>query len=172
MVRNAWQANQHIVWEIEWPAAPIGGPLTVETWRTDERYRYEILEATAPALIGQTLVFNGQTAWQFNRFDPDPPPVLVSPALSPVSDVFAIIDTFVSTQPLTVTQAEDRLSHGPVRTIILTFENNESLTFWIDQETGLPGRIVFSREDDEATLQARSLEPLPDPPAGLFEPDR
>jgi hypothetical protein len=172
MVRNAWQANQHIVWEIEWPAVPIGGPLTVETWRADERYRYEILEAAAPALIGQTLVFNGQTAWQFNRFGPDPPRVFASPALSPVSDAFAIIDAFVTTQPLTANQAEGRLSHGPARMILLTFENNESLTFWIDRATGLPGRIIFWRRGDEATLQARSLERLPNPPAGLFEVDR
>lgn len=172
MVRNAWQANQHIVWEIEWPAAPIGGPLTVETWRANEGYRYEILEATAPALVGQTLVFDGQTAWQFNRFDPEPPLLLATPALSPVSDAFAIIDAFVTTRPVAANEAEVRLIHGPARKILLAFENNESLAFWIDQETGLSSRIVFSRRGDEARLQARSLEPLPDPPAGLFEVER
>jgi len=172
MVRNAWQANQHIVWEIEWPAAPIGGPLTVETWRVDERYRYEILEATAPALVGQTLVFDGQTAWQFNRFDPELPLVLASPALSPVSDAFAVIDALVTTRPLTANQAEVRLSHGPAQKIILTFENNESLTFWVDHASGLPSRIGFWRRGQEARLQARSLERLPAPPAALFEVDR
>jgi len=172
LVTNAWQTNQHIVWEIEWPAAPTGGPLTVETWRVNEGYRYEILEATAPALVGQTLVFDGQTAWQFNRFDPGPPLLLASPALSPVSDAFTVIDALVTTRPIAANEAEVRLIHGPAQKILLAFENNESLTFWIDQESGLPSRIVFSRRGDEARLEARSLEPLPDPPVGLFEVNR
>ncbi|HXW00070.1 MAG TPA: hypothetical protein VEC93_16740, partial [Anaerolineae bacterium] len=50
----AWQVDQHIVWEIAWPAAPVGGPLTVESWRVGPRYRFEVLEATAPDLVGQT----------------------------------------------------------------------------------------------------------------------
>jgi hypothetical protein len=66
---EAWAADQHTVWEIDWPDAPVGGPLTVETWRAGSGYRYEILESTAPALVGEILIFDGQTAWQYNRFD-------------------------------------------------------------------------------------------------------
>ncbi len=170
-VRRTWQANQHIVWEIEWPAVPIGGPLTVETWRADGRYRFEILESTAPALVGQTLIFDGQNAWRYNRFDPEGPISPSSPVLSPVSDAFAIIDRLIAAPPATATHQESRqLNHGPTRKIGLTFENNDSLIFWLDQETGLPARILFSVKGRQATLQARSLEPLPDPPEGLFEP--
>ena len=170
-VKSAWQAKQHIVWEIEWPAAPIGGSLTVETWRADKGYRFEILESAAPALVGQTLIFDGQHAWRYNRFAAELPLKPSSATLSPVSDAFAIIDKLLITPPATATQQEKvQLSHGPAHKIRLTFENNDSLTFWLDQETGLPARILFSVRGKQATLQARSLEPLPNPPQGLFEP--
>ena len=80
-----WQTGQHITWELDWPATPVGGPLTVETWRMDVNYRFEVLEAVAPALIGETLVFDGHTAWQYNRFAAKPPVMLASPRLSPVT---------------------------------------------------------------------------------------
>ena len=55
----AWQTSRHTVWELDWPNAPVGGPVTVETWQAGNRYRYEILEAAAPALVGQALAFDG-----------------------------------------------------------------------------------------------------------------
>ena len=96
---DAWQADRHVVWELDWPAAPIGGPLTLETWRAGHRYRFEILEAIPPALVGQVLVFNGQNAWRYNRFKP--PTVLrpVSPVLSPLSDAFTSINQRLNTRP-------------------------------------------------------------------------
>ena len=92
MLAESWQARQHIIWEIDWPAIPIAGSLTVETWRADDRYRFEILEAPAAALVGEVLVFDGQVSWRYNRFDPPPSFTPTTPSLSPVSDAFAIID--------------------------------------------------------------------------------
>ena len=169
---RAWQADQHRVWELDWPAAPIGGLLTVETWRSAERYRFEILESTAPALIGQILIFDGQTAWWDNRFDQDLPQPASSPTLSPVSDAFAIIETLLTSSPIAATRQDDTLlNYGPTSKISLTFEDENTLSFWLESKTNLPVRIFFSVGDSQAVLHARQVEPLIDPPAGLFRPD-
>lgn len=168
---NAWQAGQHIVWEIEWPAAPIGGPLTVETWRTGSRYRFEILEAAAPDLVGQTLIFDGQTGWRYRRFDPPQRPRQPGEArLSPVTDAFAIINHLLATTPKAAMQEALQLSSGPAQRLTLTYDNGDSLTLWRDEATGLPVQVVFSLKRQSATLHARSFAPLPDPPKGLFKP--
>jgi hypothetical protein len=168
---RAWQTDQHIVWEIDWPAAPVGGPLTVETWRADQRYRFEILESTAPALVGETLIFDGQTAWQYNRFATEPPVTLTSPQLSPVTDAFAMIDKLIATLPQTAKQEFVQTIHGPAKNITLTFVNGDRLSLWRDEETQLPIRVLFSVGAKEAKLEARSFEPLIDPPRALFELD-
>jgi hypothetical protein len=169
IIADAWQADQHIVWELDWPAAPVGGPLTVETWRSGDRHRFEILEAVAPALIGETLVFNGQTAWQYNRFAAKPPATLTLPRLSPVSDAFAVIDQLLVTPSQTATQEFDQTIHGPAQKITLTFNNGDRLLLWRDEKTQLPVQIIFSVGGKEARLEARDFEPLLDSPAGLFE---
>ena len=158
IVANAWQSDQHIVWELDWPAAPAGGPLTVETWRMNEdyrgdeyrgdtyrgdRYRYEILESAAPALVGETLVFNGQKAWQYNRFSTEGPVAPELPWLSPVSDAFAMIDTLIASSPQTATQEFVQIIHGPAQKITLTFDNGDRLILWRDEETQLPVKIYF-----------------------------
>lgn len=179
IVTNAWQADQHIVWELDWPAAPVGGPLTIETWRVNEgyrgdkyrgdKYRYEILESVTPALVGETLVFNGQKAWQYNRFSTEPPVVPESPWLSPVSDALAMIDKLIATPPQTATQESTQTIHGSAQKITLTLAKGDHLMLWRDEETQLPVRIVFSVGGQEARLEARSFEPLIDPPRVLFE---
>jgi hypothetical protein len=168
---DAWQADRHIVWEIDWPAAPVGGALTVETWRAGDRYRFEVLESTAPALVGQTLIFDGQTAWRYDRFEPEPPMMPSSPVLSPVSDAFATVDRLITTPPTAATRQESStLNHGPAQKIRLIFENGDSLAMWLDPENGLPVRIHFSVGSSQANLQARSFEPLSSVPKELFTP--
>ncbi len=170
-ISQAWQADQHLIWEVDWPAAPVGGPLTVETWRAGVRYRFEILESVGPDLIGQTLIFDGRRAWQYNRFDPQPPAAAAATGLAPVSDAFAIIDRLLATPAkMAVRQGDGSLRSGRAEKIGLTFENGDELTAWLDQETGLPVRILFLVGGEQATLEARYFEPLSDPPAGLFEP--
>lgn len=168
MVAEAWQTNQHVVWVLDWSAAPVGGPVTVETWRAGGFYRYEILEAVASALIGETLVFNGQTAWQYNRFDPDSPVVLDSPRLSPISDAFAVIDRFITTPPQSATQETTQTIHGPAQKINLIYANSDQLTMWRDNKTQLPVKVVFSVNGQQATLNARDFESLVNPSARLF----
>jgi hypothetical protein len=168
IVVAAWQANQHVVWVLDWPAVPVGGPVTVETWRAGDSVRYEILEAVAPALIGETLVFDGQTAWQYNRFDSDPPAVLDLPRLSPMSDAVAVVDRLIATTPQLAGWEISQTVHGPAQKINLTYANGDQLTLWHDDETKLPVRIVFSMNGQQATLDARDFEPLVSPPSALF----
>jgi hypothetical protein len=168
---RAWQTDRHVVWEIDWPAAPTGGPVTVETWQTDDRYRYEILESTAPDLVGQMLIFDGQQAWLDDRFDMEPAQPLSPPHLSPVSETFAMIDRLLARPPArAASQTSSILNHGPVQKTELTYPNGDLLVIWLEPEQKLPVRIVFSVAGGQARLEARHIEPLPDPPPGLFKP--
>lgn len=168
---EAWQVDQHILWEIEWPAMPVGGPLIVETWRTQDRYRYEILEATAPALIGETLIFDGQTGWQYNHFKREASVQPVSePWLSPVSEIFALIDDLIARQAIQANHSTTTLAHGSAQAITLHFDHGDRLTLWRDDRTGLPVRVRFSSGDREGWLTAREFEPLLIPPPALFSP--
>jgi hypothetical protein len=164
----AWQTDQHVVWVLDWPAVPVGGPVTVEIWRAGGSIRYEILETVAPALIGETLVFNGQTAWHYNRFDSDLPVALDLPRLSPVSDVVAVVDRLIATTPQLAGWETSQTVHGPAQKINLTYANGDQLTLWQDDETKLPVRIVFSMNGQQATLDARDSEPLVSPSSALF----
>lgn len=171
-ISRAWRRDQQAVWELDWPAAPSGGPLTAAVWRAGERYRYEILESAAPALVGQILIFDGQAGWRYSRFEANGPETTAPPRLSPVSDAFLIIDRLLYTSPMTATrQADTILVYGPTEKITLTFDEGDKLTVWIDQETALPVRLTFQVGGHRATLKARRIEPLRDPPEGLFSPD-
>ena len=164
---DSWHAGQHIIWEIDWPDAPIGGPIVVEVWRFDGRYRYEILEAPTARLVGQVLVFNGQSAWRYNRFEPPLTFVPTTPALSPVSDAFAIIDQLIITPPQAATLEVTQVNSIPAEKITVYFDN-DSLTLWRDMETGLPVRLVFSFNGGQVFLKVREFEPLLDLPQELF----
>lgn len=166
----AWQIDQHLVWEIEWPAIPSGGPLVIETWRIGDRYRFEILEATAPALIGETLVYDGQTAWRYNRFDSTQATIAETPWLAPASEVFALVEQTLTHAPQTATQTTVELSHGPAQQVTIGFETGEALQVWIDQATGLPVRLRLSTGTAEVKLEAREFEPLTNPSPALFRP--
>jgi len=168
IVADAWQTDQQVVWVLDWPAAPVGGPVTVETWRAGNAFRYEILEAVAPALIGETVVFNGQTAWNYNRFDPDSPVVLDSPRLSPISDAFDVIDRLIATSPQLATQEATQTIHGPAQKISLTYANGDQLTMWRDNKIQLPVKVVFSVNGQRTTLHARDFEALVKPSERLF----
>lgn len=167
-IANAWQINQHAVWELDWPNAPVGGPLTVEIWQAGNRYRYEILEAPAPTLIGQTLVFDGQTGWQYNRLNPPESFSPVEPQLSPVTDAIAIINQLLDTPPQAATQKAVAINSVLVQEIALMYANGDTLTLWQDEQMKLPLKIEFSTGNQQATLQARSIEKLLNPRPELF----
>jgi hypothetical protein len=168
IVVDIWHTQHHITWEIDWPTAPVGGPLTVETWRAGNRYRFEILEAVAPALKGEVLAFDGQNGWRYNRFDP---PASFRPglaSLSPVSDAFLIIERLLDTPAKTASQETSSVNYTPAQKIELAFANEDKLSLWWDQKTGLPVQISFASNGQRATLQARSFEALTDPSEALF----
>ena len=172
---RAWQADQHIVWEIDWPAAPVGGPLAVETWRVDGRYRFDILEAEAAALIGQTRVFDGRQGWRYNRFEPELPVKSTPPSLAPVTELMAMINAVSAARPEQASRRLARLDHGPAQEFWLSYgggpgETERSLTWWCDVGTGLPVRLHLVDGRQEVRLQARSFEALPQPPPELFSP--
>ena len=163
-----WRMDRHIVWELNWPAAPISGPLTVETWQSGNRYRFEILESPASALMGETLVFDGQNAWRYNRFRPPAAFTPTTAVLSPLSDAFLLIDTRLGTTPQTATQESAQVNFSPAKKITATYPNGDRLTLWQDAETGLPAKIEFLFGTQKITLQARHAEYLLDPPNELF----
>lgn len=167
---EAWQANYHVVWEIDWAAMPVGGAVTVEAWQVGEQYRYEILESTAPALVGETLIFDGQQGWHYQRFDPDSLTSATPPHLAPMSEAVNIIDTLLGQPARRAQMQQVRLGDELTRHITLIFDPETSLSVWIAEETNLPHRLRFRRNDAPVTLMARSIEPLTMPPAGLFKP--
>ena len=168
ILADSWQAGQHIIWEIDWPNVPLGGPVTVETWRADGRYRFEILEAPAAALVGEVLVFDGQDSWRYNRFNPPSAFTSTTPSLSPVSDVFAIIDRLINAPPQMATLEVAQANSSSAEKITAIFLDDDNLTVWRDVETGLPVRLVFILSGRQGILNAREFEPLVDPPKELF----
>lgn len=165
----AWQANRHNVWELEWQAAPVNGPIVVESWQAGNRYRHEILEASAPALLGQTLVFDGQTAWQYNRlFPPDSFEPAPRPGLSPVTEAFALVERLIHTPAQSASQTSAQVNHRPAQQINLTYANGDTLTLWQELETGLPLKVEFVTNGQPGRLTARLAEPLATPPNALF----
>ncbi len=164
-----WQADKHMVWELDWPVVPLGGSVTIESWQADDRYRFEILESPAPALRGETLVFNGQTAWQYNRLTP---PAEFTPAtaqLSPITEALAIIEQLLAQTPQTARQETAQINFNPAHKITVTYPNGDSLALWQNTETGLLSRLVFVVNDQQGKLNIRYTEPLSKPSAKLFE---
>jgi hypothetical protein len=168
-VSEAWQADQHAVWALDWPEAPTAGPLTAEIWRSGDRYRIEILEAAAPALVGEILVVDGETAWRYNRFQPAPLIPITSPVLSPVTDLFSLMDLLLQTPVVSAEQEATELNYNLTQKIRLTFSDGNELRFWQEVETGLPIRLILFARGQQIELDARQVEPLPDPLEGLFQ---
>lgn len=165
---QAWLAPQHTIWDIDWPAVPLSGPLTVETWRAGSRYRYEILETAAPALAGQTLVFDGQQGWQYNRFEPNTSLTTGVIALSPISDAFDTITRLLETSPDTATETITQIKSEPAQKVTLTFTNGDSLAVWVHLETKLVLQIQFTVDGQRGRLAARQVVALSDDPSTLL----
>lgn len=173
-LRAAWGRDQHAVWEVDWPAAPLPGPVVVEAWRSGPRRRYEVLEAAAPALIGETLVSDGQTAWLFNRFDTDLEAVEAADArFSPLDDALALVTGQLGREVGSVTPlGRATLPSGPARGWRLAFDGGATLDLWLLEQEGLVGEVRLAGPQASFRLTARQVEPLHDPPAGLFEGPR
>ncbi|MDM8529557.1 hypothetical protein QUF63_00200 [Anaerolineales bacterium HSG25] len=171
-LQEAWQTNQHAVWEVDWPTTPIGGTVVVEYWRFDNQYRFEILEATSARLVGETLVSDGDLTWRYNRLKLDKTNLTetMSPArLSPVTDMFSLIEkrlnqsaSISAQQQITSTLSETS------ETIELIFADQTRLIFWLGLKTRLPLRIKLITSQETISLKAQSNESLTHPLQGLF----
>lgn len=168
-VRVAWQANHHAVWELDWPNAPSGGPVTFEAWQHGPRYRLEILESPAPALVGEMLVFDGQVAHRANRLSTVGEAILPAPQLSPVTEARALVDGLLQQNLAAAEESRVTVRGQSAQKITLQFTDGNRLAMWISSETGLPVQIEFAAGNQRGTLAARHTEPLNHPPAGLFE---
>ena len=165
---DAWHADHHAVWELNWSAVPLGGPVTVETWQAGPRYRYEILEAPAPTLVGQSLVFDGQTAWRYNRLEPPAVFEPASPALAPVTELFAQIERLLATPAESAAQNGAHIDGRAALQTRLVFASGDTLVMWQATDTGLPLKVELQTGAQTASLRARTVEPLPNPPPELF----
>jgi hypothetical protein len=168
-VQAAWLADRHTTWEIDWPNAPVGGPLTVESWQAENRYRYEILETAAPALLGEVLVFDGAQAWRYNWLTPDTPPQQTPPQLSPVTDAFESVSALLNQPPVRANIQADTVLLKPARKVTLTFENGDTLVAWFDAPTqSMLLQLIFNVGEQQGRLIARHSEPLVTPDKRLF----
>jgi outer membrane lipoprotein-sorting protein len=171
-LQQAWQSDQHAILEIEWPNAPIHGPVSVEVWQAGDRYRYEILETPAPALLGETLVSDGNQTWRYNRLASSPPPRSTVPTLAPITDVRMLVSNLLSRQPIEATIQSDSVNLLPTKKILMLYPTGDSLAMWLDEQAaGLPRRVEFSVGQQHGQLTARLLEPLTNPPPVLFTVD-
>lgn len=174
-VLAAWQANQHAVWELNWPNSPVAGPVTVEAWRAGGCARggcarYEILEAEAPALVGQTLVMTGPQSWQFNRLEAAETTPATYPELAPVTPAISLINRLLANTPVAATLERARVEAVWADKINLQFKTGDRLVFFVEAATGLPVQIEFTAGEQTGRIRARSVELLPQPPPELFRP--
>jgi hypothetical protein len=168
-VHAAWLADRHTVWEIDWPNTPVAGSVTVECWQAQDRYRYEVLETPAPALLGEVLIYDGTTAWRYNRLNPESSLQPTEPVLSPVTDVFALIGGLLNQSPVQATVDTDTVLFKPAQKLNLIFENGDTLTAWLDEPTGtILLRVEFSSGNNSGTLTAHQSEILVSPTDRLF----
>lgn len=169
-LRAAWQRDQHAVWEMEWPGAPLAGPMAVEVWLSGPRRRFEMLESGAPALVGETLVSDGRTAWLFNRFADGVTEVGAEEArFSPLSDALLIISAHLAREPRSVRAlGEASLPTGPAHRWRLIYPEGTTLDLWLEDETGLISAMKLAGPGGDFSLTARLIEPLDEVPEGLF----
>jgi outer membrane lipoprotein-sorting protein len=170
LIRQAWQAHQHAVWDIDWPAAPVGGPVAAEIWQAGPRRRIEILEAPAPALIGQALVTDGHSTWLLNRLALNSQPPLTATQLAPVTPLIELVNRQLAQPAQTAASQAGQINDIPARQITLIFADETRLSLWLDNKTNLPLQLILTDGAQSAKIRARSVAPLPQPPPELFSP--
>ena len=108
-------------------------------------------------------------AWRYNRFQPLPLIPVTAPVLSPVTDLFHWVDQLLQTPVVAAEQDVTQLNYSLTQKIRLTFDDGNELHLWQAVETGLPVRLVLFIQGQQIALEARQVEPLPDPVEGLFQ---
>lgn len=163
-VAEAWAQPMHGVWELTWQAMPIEGMLVFEAWTTQNagRQRFEILEASSPALVGMAYANDGERATVFNRLEADEPPFVggAGTPFSPITDARAFIESALAQTPQSAEEAPDGY--------VFRFADGRILRVSLDSQTNNIHKIILESLDDKLTLNARSLEILTSPPDALF----
>ncbi len=148
--------------------------MTVASWQAEQRYRYEILESTAPALIGETAVFDGQRLFTFNRLTISPhhplQPNRQVNGLSPMFEVVSLIENGLADPAVVATETQTRLNGAVTQRLTLRYVDGGELTMWIAPETGTLKQVVVRMGTRTITLTARQSDPLPNPSLDLFRP--
>jgi len=173
--QQAWRADWHAVWQIEWAGAPVRGPLVAEVWRAaDGRLRIETLEAPTPALANLTLVSDGQMAWFYDarhhRATHGPASRLRLPLASDALEVWDWLLTEADTATLAGTLYPDTQESGPASRLELTTRAGDQASVWFDDQSGLPvGLRLRARDWGEVSISARRVEQPGQLAAALFE---
>jgi len=169
-LRAAWGQAQHGQWSLQWAQSPLPGPIIFEAWLTEAggRQRFEILEADAPGWVGLVYINDGVTATWFNRLEDAPSgrgPAADLP-FAPVSHAWGRVGSLLAGQPQSARTGRSR--GDPVQKISLVYPGGETLTAWLNTQTGFVVRVEITGPAIGLTLAARLVEPLPAPPPDLF----
>jgi len=163
-IAAAWAQPMHGVWELTWTAMPIDGTLVFEAWTTQnaDRQRFEILEASSPALVGMAYVNNGKNATVFNRLETTVMPFVgdANTPFSPITDARAFIKAALTQTPQSTQETNDGY--------IFRYADGNILRVSFDSHQKYINKITLKSPADNLTLNARTLEILESPPEALF----
>lgn len=169
-IPQAWAQGWHGVWELQWSAMPVPGPVVFEGWVTENRarQRYEILEADVPSLVGLAYVNDGSAAIIFNRLEETVPPERGGGDMpfSPVTDALAKVDRTLAQLPAV---AQIRRA-GTLSRVDFSPAPGEAASVWVDETCGCVIRVTVHTSDSDFVLAARSMTKLDVPQPHLFEP--
>jgi outer membrane lipoprotein-sorting protein len=171
--RQVWSGDWHAVWQIEWAGAPVRGELVAEIWHTgDGRLRVETLEAPAAALSGLTLVDDGHQVWLHDvRLNQVHQGARGRVRIPLADDMLAAMDWLLSEASGAAVAAVrgDELESGPATRLELTTTGGAQATLWVNDESGLPAGLAFSRNPwGEVNCVTRSIQHPAHLVPGLF----
>jgi outer membrane lipoprotein-sorting protein len=161
--RRAWAGNWHAVWQIEWHDAPLRGPVVAEIWHSaDGRLRVETLEAPVAALNGLIRADDGIQTWLYDARQRQTLYGTRAQLRIPLVDdlLDAMEWTLVQQFHARVTAANDwAIESGAAVALELTTDTGESVTLWVNRETGLPAALVLhSSPWGQARCVTRTLD--------------
>lgn len=176
-IGRLWRADHHAVWAVDWPTAPVSSGVVVESWVKTDRYRLEILEATAAGLTGQMVLFDGERFYRLNRFENNSSSEIeLSSAvrfhgLAPISDGFNRVDKLLAQSPTSTHITDHQLIRGLTTRYFFKYgEEGDYLIFWTDDAGREVVRVEFRFQGQQAKLDTRLYEPLPYVHEALFTP--
>ncbi len=158
----AWHSDRHGVWDLKWSNAPIAESIIFEAWQVGEKRRYEILEATAPDLVGLVYINDGYLAQHYNRLKEGPQTTLPAAQLpfSPISHAFDLVTEQLSRSPQSIEQVRVPQTNDPLEIYRLHYPSDQTLTLWLDSVQNQIIKLQLDQAHHTLTLTARSLTTL------------